>query len=103
MTYSNRWYCPDCLRQWVYARNWEPGATCPTCGGVQVQRVSYPAAFPGGDYFPERPLVVVEGPDADVLTSDRALEGMPSPMTLRAPTPAWDETLDPYEVMGVPV
>ncbi len=44
-----RWVCRDCEREWLYAHHWTPEQGCPACRSMQVEQVTYQAAFPGAD------------------------------------------------------
>lgn len=46
---QKRWRCIDCLRQWVYATNWEADQGCPLCKSSRIEFVTYDAVFAGAD------------------------------------------------------
>lgn len=76
-----RWFCHECKRQWLYAKDWGEGSNCPACGGQYVEKVEYDA-FPGGDYggpavpfvYPDqRPVVDPQAPSL-ALTEEKPVD-----------------------------
>jgi len=64
MSMQQRWYCLECQREWVFAR--QGSDHCPACGSGAVQRVSYSAAFPGGDVDREARVLPAPPPPVEV-------------------------------------
>jgi hypothetical protein len=46
---QQRWFCPACLREWLYARSWSPESGCPACQCDEIRLVPFRPAYPGAD------------------------------------------------------
>ncbi len=44
-----RWFCPACTREWVWAHAWDESQGCPTCHAAPVERVTYSSRMRGFD------------------------------------------------------
>lgn len=42
---QSRWFCWNCLREWIHAAGWGHGDPCPICLQADVELVVYPSGL----------------------------------------------------------